>query len=131
MTKKRRNNGRSKHGRGMTASVLCNGCGCKPKKDKAVKRFIVKNMVDTSSLRDIREACIVENYQTPTGVNVPEVLQPFMGGIKFLPFNEAATKRFFKTREDEKAREDAKNKSKAGKKEAPKKVEEKVEESKE
>lgn len=74
--------------------------------------------------------CIVENYQTPTGVNVPEVLQPFMGGIKFLPFNEAATKRFFKTREDEKAREDAKNKSKAGKKEVPKKVEEKAEESK-
>ena len=65
MTKKRRNNGRSKHGRGMTASVLCNGCGCKPKKDKAVKRFIVKNMVDTSSLRDIKEACIVDNYQVP------------------------------------------------------------------
>jgi hypothetical protein len=72
--------------------------------------------------------CIVENYQTPEGVNVPEVLQPFMGGIKFLPFNEAATKKFFKTREDEKAREEAKTKSKAGKKDASKK--EKAEESK-
>jgi len=30
--------------------------------------------------------CIVENYQTPEGVNVPKVLQPFMGGIEFIPF---------------------------------------------
>nr|6BLJ_A Chain A, Serine-tRNA ligase [Naegleria fowleri]6BLJ_B Chain B, Serine-tRNA ligase [Naegleria fowleri]6BLJ_C Chain C, Serine-tRNA ligase [Naegleria fowleri] len=30
--------------------------------------------------------CIVENYQTPEGVNVPEVLQPYMGGTKFIKF---------------------------------------------
>ena len=30
--------------------------------------------------------CLVENYQTPDGCRVPEVLQPFMGGIDFLPF---------------------------------------------
>ena len=30
--------------------------------------------------------CIVENYQTPEGVNIPEVLQPYMGGQKFIPF---------------------------------------------
>jgi seryl-tRNA synthetase len=30
--------------------------------------------------------CIVENYQTPDGVRVPEVLQPFLGGIDFFPF---------------------------------------------
>lgn len=30
--------------------------------------------------------CIMENYQTETGVNVPEVLQPYMGGLKFIPF---------------------------------------------
>ena len=59
--------------------------------------------------------CIVENYQTPEGVNVPEVLQPFMGGLKFLPYNEAATKRFFKAKEEEKIREEQKAKSKAGK----------------
>jgi hypothetical protein len=67
--------------------------------------------------------CIMENYQTPEGLNVPEVLQPFMGGVKFLPYNEAATKRFFKAREDEKARLDAKTKSKGGKKEEEKKSE--------
>jgi seryl-tRNA synthetase len=30
--------------------------------------------------------CILENYQTPEGVKVPEVLQPYMGGINFIPF---------------------------------------------
>ena len=30
--------------------------------------------------------CLVENYQTEGGMNVPEVLQPFMGGKKFIPF---------------------------------------------
>ena len=43
--------------------------------------------------------CLVETYQTPEGVNIPEVLQPFMGGIKFVPFrrpteaDEAAAKK--------------------------------------
>mmetsp|Transcript_4318 Transcript_4318/g.11844 ORF Transcript_4318/g.11844 Transcript_4318/m.11844 type:complete len:495 (+) Transcript_4318:115-1599(+) len=30
--------------------------------------------------------CILETYQTPDGVVVPEVLRPFMGGKDFLPF---------------------------------------------
>eukprot|EP00931_Biecheleriopsis_adriatica_P087169 TRINITY_DN61676_c0_g1_i1.p1 TRINITY_DN61676_c0_g1~~TRINITY_DN61676_c0_g1_i1.p1 ORF type:complete len:571 (-),score=126.58 TRINITY_DN61676_c0_g1_i1:186-1898(-) len=30
--------------------------------------------------------CILETYQTPEGVCVPEVLVPFMGGTRFLPF---------------------------------------------
>lgn len=59
--------------------------------------------------------CIVENYQTPEGVNVPEVLQPFMGGLTFLPYNEAATKRFFETKENERKREEEKAKAKAAK----------------
>lgn len=65
--------------------------------------------------------CIVENYQTPEGVNVPEVLQPFMGGMKFLPYNEAACKKFFKTKEDERIREEQKAKAKGGKKPAAEK----------
>lgn len=32
--------------------------------------------------------CILENYQTPTGVKVPRVLVPYMGGADFLPFLE-------------------------------------------
>ena len=30
--------------------------------------------------------CLLENHQEENGVRVPEVLQPFMGGIDFLPF---------------------------------------------
>jgi seryl-tRNA synthetase len=30
--------------------------------------------------------CIVENYQTKDGIEIPEVLQSYMGGVKFIPF---------------------------------------------
>lgn len=35
--------------------------------------------------------CILENYQTPEGVRVPDVLKPFMLGMDFLPFVNAPT----------------------------------------
>ena len=34
--------------------------------------------------------CIMENYQTEEGLRVPKVLQPFMGGIDFIPYNKRA-----------------------------------------
>eukprot|EP00483_Globobulimina_turgida_P009301 UN09320 len=30
--------------------------------------------------------CILENYQTDDGIIVPDVLQPYMAGTKFIPF---------------------------------------------
>jgi seryl-tRNA synthetase len=39
--------------------------------------------------------CILENYQTPEGLRVPTVLQPFMGGKDFIPYNKKATDAFF------------------------------------
>ncbi|PQP98202.1 hypothetical protein Pyn_30677 [Prunus yedoensis var. nudiflora] len=30
--------------------------------------------------------CILENYQREDGVDIPQVLQPFMGGETFLPY---------------------------------------------
>lgn len=36
--------------------------------------------------------CILENYQKEDGVEIPEVLRNYMGGISFLPFKEPAGK---------------------------------------
>mmetsp|Transcript_11388 Transcript_11388/g.23051 ORF Transcript_11388/g.23051 Transcript_11388/m.23051 type:complete len:110 (-) Transcript_11388:1825-2154(-) len=65
MTVKRRNHGRNRHGRSHTRLVDCDGCGCRPAKDKAIKRFTVRNIVDKSSLRDLSDACVIQNYELP------------------------------------------------------------------
>jgi small subunit ribosomal protein S26e len=65
MSVKRRNHGRSKHGRGHVKFVRCGNCGRACGKDKAVKRFTVRNIVDASSQRDIKEASAYETYTLP------------------------------------------------------------------
>ena len=62
--------------------------------------------------------CILENYQTETGVTVPEVLRPFMGGIDFIPYNEKSKDAFFKAKIEEEKREAEKAKKAKGKKPA-------------
>mmetsp|Transcript_19519 Transcript_19519/g.26377 ORF Transcript_19519/g.26377 Transcript_19519/m.26377 type:complete len:143 (-) Transcript_19519:69-497(-) len=66
MPKKRRNGGRSgKKGRGKTRQVDCAHCNCKPAKDKAIKRFIVRNIVDSGAMNDLKASCAYDLYALP------------------------------------------------------------------
>lgn len=65
MPVKRRNHGRSKMNRGHTKIVNCLNCGRMTPKDKAIKRFLIKGLVDNSSTKDVNDQSLYENYQLP------------------------------------------------------------------
>nr|6GIR_A Chain A, Serine--tRNA ligase, cytoplasmic [Arabidopsis thaliana] len=55
------------------------------KSNEQTKQYVhMLNSTLTATERTI--CCILENYQREDGVDIPEVLQPFMGGETFLPF---------------------------------------------
>ena len=65
MPVKRRNHGRAKANRGHTHMTCCLNCGKMVPKDKIIKRFGIKNMVDSSSVKDVSDACVFEGYELP------------------------------------------------------------------
>jgi len=67
--------------------------GVKKAGDREKKYVHMLNGTLCATTRTI--CCILENYQTPEGIKVPTVLQPFMGGLDFIPFTRALEKRAF------------------------------------
>jgi hypothetical protein len=54
----------------------------------ASKNAFVHMLNSTLTATERTICCLLENYQTPEGVVVPEVLRPFMLGIDFIPFRK-------------------------------------------
>lgn len=60
------------------------------KSNEQTKQYVhLLNSTLTATERTV--CCILENYQKEDGVEIPEVLQPYMGGKTFLPFTVKPT----------------------------------------
>jgi len=59
-------------------------CGAKTAEQKQKRYVHMLNSTLVATTRTI--CCLLEVHQTPEGVNVPKVLQPYLRGLTFIPF---------------------------------------------
>jgi len=80
---------------------------CGSRKQGCEKKYVhMLNATLCATTRTI--CCILENYQTPQGIEVPKVLQPYLGGLDFIKFVKDPPKK--------QAEEEEQTKQKAAKK---------------